>query len=385
MAEYRLYFATNRRHQGSDRWSPDSYGPRFSDDGVENLRFGLVTIQADEAEVAAFLTKDLEIGGTGDGEGLAGHFAECAREARIEAFVENLLTKDGKQRLKNPRLGSERLFADLEQTMRDNSDVLIYIHGFNVSWHEAVGAALALQTMLQQATSRDPAQRVAVVLFTWPSDGMALPWTSYRSDRTEAEGSGGAVGRALLKARDYLAALQDRTAEPKSRKPCGQEIHLLCHSMGNFLLQHALARIAVFAEGRALPRLFQHIFLCAPDVDDDALEPSQPLGRLHELARNVTLYHNRGDLAMVISDYTKGNPDRLGGTGAARPSLIHNKIHQVDCTPIVRGIAEHSYYLSGHVAADIRASVDGWSQEDDRRRRRREDATRNVWSMQDRG
>ncbi len=84
---------------------------------------------------------------------------------------------------------------------------------------------------------------------------------------------------------------------------------------------------------------------------------------------------------MVVSDYTKGNPERLGGSGAARPGLLHNKVHQIDCTPIVHGLVEHSYFLVGHVNADIRASIDGWSQEDRRRRRMRNPNLNNVWVM----
>ena len=65
-------------------------------------------------------------------------------------------------------------FADLKADMEKSSDVLIYIHGFNVSWYDAVGSALALQHMLQNAPTRDPTQSVLVVLFayrpatTWP-------------------------------------------------------------------------------------------------------------------------------------------------------------------------------------------------------------------------
>jgi hypothetical protein len=51
--------------------------------------------------------------------------------------------------------------------------------------------------------------------------------------------------------------------------------------------------------------------------------------------------------------------------------VVHNKIHQVDCTPIVRGQVEHSYFLVGHVNADIRMSIDGLQHDDPRRRRNR--------------
>jgi len=57
-----------------------------------------------------------------------------------------------------------------------------------------------------------------------------------------------------------------------------------------------------------MPRIVDHVFLCAADVDDDALEPGRPLGRIHEIAREVTVYHNRGDKDLHVSDITKGNP-----------------------------------------------------------------------------
>jgi len=381
MTEYKLYYATNRNHKGTDQWHPKAYGTKFSDDGMENLRFGVVTVTADDKQVAKWLNWRLEDCGVGDGESLGEYLSGCVKTAHIEAYEESIAPHIAEVAQENAKLGSQAMFADVMADMEKSSDVLIYIHGFNVTWSEAVGSALALQLMLQNAQARDPLQNVLVVLFTWPSDGMALPWVSYKSDRSEAKGSGAAVGRAFLKARDFLAELRDR-AKKGGKELCGQDIHLLCHSMGNYLLQSALARTFDFTPGSTLPRLFEHIFLCAPDVDDTALEAGQPLARVDQIARHVTIYHNREDKAMATSDYTKGNPERLGGTGAAHPALLHNKVHQVDCTPIVHeGIAEHSYYLAGNVNNDIRASIDGWEQDDARRHRERNATLNNVWVM----
>ncbi|MCK7582466.1 MAG: alpha/beta hydrolase [Chromatiales bacterium] len=117
---------------------------------------------------------------------------------------------------------------------------------------------MALQLTLNATEQADPKRKVLVVLFTWPSDGLALPFVSYKSDRSEAAGSGYAVGRAFLKVRDFLANLHDRVKS--GEKLCGQDIHLLCHSMGSFLLQHALRRLDAFTPGKALPRLFRAHF-----------------------------------------------------------------------------------------------------------------------------
>ncbi|NJL17656.1 MAG: alpha/beta hydrolase [Nitrospira sp.] len=362
MTERRLFYATNRNHLGNDRWHPDGYGKKFSDDGVENLRFGRLTVEVDDSKLAKHLETDRGSMGQGDGEGLIKYLAKCADSADIVAYREKINRSIAEDQQENIKLGSQGAFSDLQTIMRKNTDVLLYIHGFNVSWADAVGSALSLQEMLNHCPDADTDQCVQVVLFTWPSDGMALPFVSYKSDRSEAAGSGNAVGRAILKVRDFLASLRraDETL-------CKQDLHILCHSMGNYLLQNALERCDAFTPGNALPRLFEHIFLCAPDVDDTALETGQPLERLHELARSVSVYHNRGDVALVVSDFTKGNPDRLGSNGPAKPAVVHNKVHQVDCTPIVKGLVEHSYYLVGHVNADIRMSIDGIQHDDPRR------------------
>ena len=116
-------------------------------------------------------------------------------------------------------------------------------------------------------------------------------------------------------------------------------------------------------------------------MDDTALEQDGGLSRVHELARGVSIYHNRGDMARVISDYTKGNPECLGSGGAARPSLLHNKVQQLACTPLVSGLVEHSYYLSGCINTAIRQSIDNVPYNDPQRRRSRDLALPNVWKM----
>jgi esterase/lipase superfamily enzyme len=383
MADYSLYFATNREHTGRDRWKPTGYGRYFSEDGAENLRFGLVNVRASPSEVTERIRRDVGFG-AGDGEALSEYFTNKADTMRIEAFEEKINPAQPDSDKKTKVLGSLRAFTDMQAKMKAAYDVLIYIHGFNVSWSEAVGSALALQEMLNQPLPPEAGvedqTRVVVFLFTWPSDGLALPYVSYKSDRTDAEASGYAVGRGLLKLRDFLAAL--RTRSRAGELLCDQEMHLLCHSMGNYVLQNTVKRLLEFNRGLVLPRLFEHIFMCAPDVNDNVFEFGQPLERLPELTRAVSVYHNKGDVAMYVSDYTKQNPDRLGMAGAAKPGTLHNKIQQVDCTPIVRGFVEHSYYRSGRVNEDIRMSIQGLVPADPARPRYAPaQAWPNVWTM----
>lgn len=387
-----IYFATNRAHEGAERFRPKRYGKRFSSDGMENLRFGRVDFDADEREVGKLLNRTRQHTGAGDGEALQDYFAKRVKASqRIECYEESIPNSgvNEKAQGKAVKLGSAAMFADLQADMQQGRDLLILVHGFNVSWEEAVATAAAFEAVVNRVDAQldagKPFQPLRVLLFTWPSDGAALPWASYKSDRSDAQGTAGALGRALLKLRDQLhqlgrevrqnsvavrhlrerlagrptAEIERAIAQLEATQLCGQKLHLLAHSMGNYVLQNALERLYDFSPGNQLPRLFDSVFLCAPDVDDNALEPGQPLERVTQVAQAVAIYHNAADTALRISDYTKGNPDRLGQRGAARPQALHQKVYQVDCAPMVTGLTQHSYYTNGLIARDIRLALQG--------------------------
>jgi hypothetical protein len=50
--DLQIFYATNRAHEGPRQFQPTSYGALFSNDGMENLRFGRVSFSADDAKVA---------------------------------------------------------------------------------------------------------------------------------------------------------------------------------------------------------------------------------------------------------------------------------------------------------------------------------------------
>lgn len=416
--ETTVYYATNRAHEGEQRFQPLRYGSRFSSDGMENLRFGRVTFTADSARVQQLLDQDRPRTGPGDGEALQDYFAECVRQTqRIDAYEESIPNADVSETAQAAvKLGSKAMFADLQTDMANGRDMLVLIHGYNVSWEEAVGTAAAFEATLNRP---DPAllgaadaavaatQPCRVVLFTWPSNGQALPFVSYKSDRGDASASAGAIGRGLLKVRDFLHELgrEVRTADAQVKRlraeltaqgvrpseidravaqlettqVCGRNIHLLAHSMGNFVLQHALNRLWEFTPGSALPRLFDRVFLCAADVDDDVLEPGKPMEQVHQVANVVAIYHNPNDSALRVSDYTKGNPERLGQRGAARPQALHHKMMQVDCSALVAGLTQHSYFTNGRVARDIRMALQGLPPDDPARGLNRLPGAPNMW------
>ncbi len=369
-----LYYATNRNHIGQ-RWAPESYGQDFSADRANNLRFGRITVEVSINKVKHFLSQKVDER-IGDGEGLSTYIEEKLRKKHlISAFQE----PDDAESTTNSPLASTTAFHELKKQMEAKRDLVVFIHGFNVDWFQAVASAMALELMLNRhSQDNDKLKDTSVFLFSWPSNGHMMKNKAYLSDRSDAEDSSVAVARGFLKLRDFLMTLRPKHNEP-TLKECGQQLHLLCHSMGNYVLQHALTSLIELNNQKHLPQLFQHIFMCAPDVDDNIFEPDQPMVNLHRLARQVTVYYNNGDLAMYISDYTKGNVDRLGHNGCARPLQLHNKVNQVNCSNIVGGITEHSYYLWATVNEDIRQSIDGVKLDDPTRNRQQQ--SRQVWVL----
>jgi len=215
----------------------------------------------------------------------------------------------------------------------EGTDTIVFIHGYNVSFKDAMKAAARIA---ENFAHLNGGKGVNVLTYSWPSNGRTTPFLAYASDRRDAAASGPGFGRGFLKLRDFLISLtQDEI--------CCQRVHLIAHSMGNFVLRHALQQIRRESAAE-FPRIFDQILLMAADEDDDAFEHDHKLRLLPRIARHVNVYFNREDTAIFISDTTKNNPDRLGDDGPRTPFMVPAKVSQIDCTRVVSGVTEHSYY-----------------------------------------
>ncbi|MDT8409264.1 MAG: alpha/beta hydrolase [Wenzhouxiangellaceae bacterium] len=264
------------------------------------------------------------------------------------------------------RLGSSEMFAEIQTDMRAQAcDALLYIHGFNNSFADAIEAAAELADRY-----RGEGVELLVVLFSWPSEGKLLPPNRYFSDRTAAELSGMAIGRALARLRDLLRDFA------RLGQPCQQRLHLMAHSMGNYALRFAVrALVWQHAAGGLLP-VFEHAFLMAADADDDALEIDDALPKLQALARiaqNIHVYHSKGDRALWASDWTKGNPDRLGARGPRNIERVDERVTAIDCRKVDETEGDsgnHNYFRRRpEVIADVAAVLRGLGPEEIENRR----------------
>ena len=317
----KIYFATNRDPNKAD--APTDFGTRFSASGLTDLRFG-------SAEVT--------------GNKLDKYVLDVAPE-KLDVGLDKAQVKD----LSGQVLGSRKVFEEMRAEMvADKQDCMVFIHGFNVSFKQALQRC----AQLKQFYAGRP---MTWLVFTWPSDGSMLPFKAYASDRDDARASGVALGRGLQKLASFLSGTRPEDY-------CGQNVHLMTHSMGGYALRWAFQSIRGSSGGN-LRRLLEHILMFAPDEDDDAFELEHKLLALPDMARRLSLYHNAGDLALVTSDVTKGNPDRLGAAGPRNARALPDKVNVVDCEPVTSRKQDpdgHGYYcLNETVRQDVLAVLSG--------------------------
>lgn len=317
----RIYFATNRNPNHPD--IPTDFGRLFSQNGLTDLRFGWADFEGDNLD----------------------RYTLTVADEKLDVGLERAAVND----LSTQKLGSQTVFETIRKEMiTSKQDCVISIHGFNYTFQEAIRRTAQLKQFYGELP-------MVYLLFSWPSDGSMLPFKAYASDRDDARASGVALGRGLQKFAHFLHA-----SAPEDY--CNQKVHLLAHSMGNYTLRWALQGIRKSA-GNHLRRLLDQVVLFAADEDDDAFEHAHKLHHLPDLCKRVTVYHNDADAALVVSDLTKGNPDRLGAGGPRNSRALPNKISVINCEPVVRirnDPTGHQYYrVNETVRQDVIAVLRG--------------------------
>jgi len=322
----RIYFATNRNP--NDANNPTDFGSHFSPKGLTDLRFGSAEVSGADLDqyVLTVAPESLDVG---------------LANAKINDFSDQVL-------------GSKTIFETIQQEMlTQKQDCVILIHGFNTTFREAIQTTAKIKQFYGELP-------MTYFLFTWPSDGSMLPFKAYASDRDDARASGVALGRGLQKLASFLHGTRPEDY-------CGQSLHLFTHSMGGYALRWALQGIRG-SSGNSLRRLLEHVILFAADEDDDAFEFDYKLQPLPDMARRVTIYHNASDKALVVSDFTKGNPDRLGAGGPRNSRTMPDKVSVVNCEPVISFKEDptgHQYYrVNGTVKKDVLAVLKGMEPQD---------------------
>jgi esterase/lipase superfamily enzyme len=315
---YPVWFGTNRKPI-----DPNELGKGFSGEFDDGVRYGKRVVFIPHThrpgELGSPLWRRL-LSGVDDrltlGPGT--HFTEEVFAREIRAFLAGLHSND--------------------------QNILVYIHGFNTSFDEAVKRAAQL--------GHDLKVPGITALYSWPSRASL---SSYLADVGSIEASEEHIAQFLVQ----MAGM------------AGQgKVHIIAHSMGNRGLLRAMHRATTQAALRSGVK-FGQIFLAAPDVDATLFR--QLAGVYPQISERTTLYVADQDKALAAMEWLS----RGARAGSAPPLVLMPGIDTIR----VRGAGlfrlGHSYVAEEvAVLKDIRALLH-WREPPEKR------AARNRWPIPD--
>lgn len=225
----------------------------------------------------------------------------------------------------NP-LSKEKFLAGLNESLMNNRagkrKVLLYIHGYNSDFDEAVirAAQMGYDLKVEGVTA----------VYSWPSKGNLSPW-AYGADEAAVESS-----------EDFLGEFATTLAlESKA-----EEVDIIAHSMGNRALLRAVNALAT-AMGKARKKLGQ-IILAAPDVDADVFSKLAII--YPTVSSRTTLYTSTKDWALQASAIFH----QFDRAGFYPPIALIPGIDTVQVSNVELTLLGHSYYAqAGTVLNDM--------------------------------
>jgi esterase/lipase superfamily enzyme len=189
-----------------------------------------------------------------------------------------------------------------------NSDVVLFVHGFNYSFQESLDITARL--VQRAATTATP------VAYAWPSQARI---SAYGLDYDRNEWT-------IEHLRDFIQDLVHAL-------PPGAVLHIVSQSMGNRAVLWALSQMDLPEH-----RLGQLIMI-APDVDTDIFKDL--ISRSGPFQRK-TLYVSKHDLALQAAGLLRSGVARAGD--ARKQFLVIKEMDTIDASPLKAGFVGHSVY-----------------------------------------
>jgi esterase/lipase superfamily enzyme len=208
-------------------------------------------------------------------------------------------------------------------------DLLMYVHGYNVTFEYAAVSAAQLSDEIKF--------RGETMVFSWPSKGTLF---DYGYDRESAMWS-----------RDALEQVFARLIE----NPNVGRIHVVAHSIGTMVTMEAL-RQSYVARGVPLIQRLGAVVFASPDIDMDVFKST--VARVRPLASKITIVTATNDRALAVSGWIAGGIARVGA--ADKDELKRLGLRVIDASQEGWGVINHDLFLSNaNVRQVIRRAIDG--------------------------
>lgn len=205
-------------------------------------------------------------------------------------------------------------------------EILLFVHGFNVRFEEAVLRAAQIQYDL-----KFPGK---TVLFTWPAGSKEGVMNKINIKKTYGFNRENAK-KSIPDFKNFLREL----------KNTGKKIHIIVHSMGHQIVIPAIAELSKEGEDKFISELV----LNAPDYDADDFK--RKANSLKKVSKRITVYCSPGDNALIASSQVNENK-RLGSCKRISGIDMIN-VNPVDSPVLGIGGLGHGYYSSRPIITDL--------------------------------
>ncbi len=216
-------------------------------------------------------------------------------------------------------------FLKRKLTHVEKKDILIFIHGFNVTFASAVRSTAQI--------AYDLKFKGVPMAYSWPSGGKIEEYTRDES--------------SIQYTVPHLVAFLKNVIENKG----DANIHIIGHSMGTRALTNALKDISHEYPGK---HVFKNIILAAPDIDKDVFRESL-LPVITKTTDKITLYASSDDKALkASSSFHLG--ERIGEGG--NDVFVYEGLDTIDASGIDTSLLGHSYFAQKEIlVADMKEVI----------------------------
>lgn len=239
-----------------------------------------------------------------------GHKAGELERPLLRCFGET--PKDHVCLLSLQSLSPEDYLSRIRELFSSNEDeALIFVHGYNNSFHDA--ALRTAQFVHDLKFGGKP------FFYSWPSLGS---FCGYVKDMDAAVNA-----RSTFE--QFIRLIKENLNPPK--------VYLIGHSMGNVLIAEYIKSL------RKEDNIFTHIVLAAPDINKDVFH-NQVMPNFKLATQKSTLYTCRKDFAIYAAERIRGMEPRLGDSRTG--IYVAESLYTIDASDLATGLfsTHHTYF-----------------------------------------
>jgi esterase/lipase superfamily enzyme len=235
-------------------------------------------------------------------------------------FQNRLITAASNFPIIDPSVGSSE----------DQSHVTFFVHGYNNKWSDEA----ARYQQICDSLFTGPTSLGECIMYDWPSLGNVL---GYIPDRENAQDCANDLADVLSALYEYMRAQQMATNDDPANV-CKAKISLIAHSMGNYLLQKAMAVVWTRKNQPLLMSLISQLLMVAADVDNDLFKGGETVQQsdgdaIANLTYRITALYSGKDPVLGLSAGLKHfGKRRLGRSGIDHDFSVPDNVWDVDCS-----------------------------------------------------